>query len=92
MDETGKLFPPDWGNSYPEKELPDVVTTMAKEQKPRKKNLNCSMEAGELITKIANLRGETIEEFFDAPDVREFLNHLLSAEVLKIVPTLKNRK
>lgn len=73
-----------------------MVTAMAKERKPvegkKKKNLNVSPGAGDLITKVANLRGETIEEFFDAPDVQEFLNHLLGEEVLKIMPQLKHRK
>lgn len=59
--------------------------------KPAKKNLNVGIEIGEDIAKVANLRGKTIEELFDSPDVAKFFKHLLAVEIDREARRLKGQ-
>lgn len=68
-----------------------MVSVMA-DSKPKKKNLNVSLEDGERIAKVAAIRNKTIEDLFRDRDVQDFFRHLLVEEMRKEAERQKPRK
>jgi hypothetical protein len=62
--------------------------------KPKRKqtSLKVDPEEGQLVGKVAKLRGLSVEDLFQCKDVKEFFTHLLLEEMRKETARLQGKK
>jgi hypothetical protein len=69
-----------------------AIMAGAKKAAKKRKVLNTSEAAGDLVMQVAAMRKLTVEELFDQRDVQEFFRHLLLAELRKVEQHLRGQK